>query len=115
MRRRRTEATTRKLSKFSEREWDICRRGFESGKVIGQQDGLDMAEELPRRAGRLLRLPEVIELAGLSRPSIYRLERDGRFPKRVQISDNAVGWYEREVLAWRARRPRRGNRRREGE
>jgi prophage regulatory protein len=92
--------------RWGAREWDAWRRGVESGKVIGREDGLELAEELPRRTGPLLRLREVMKLTGLSRASIYRLERAGRFPKRVQISDNAVGWYEREVLAWRASRPR---------
>jgi len=47
-----------------------------------------------------------MKLATVSRATIWRQERDDRFPKRVQISDNAVGWYEREVLAWKASRPR---------
>jgi prophage regulatory protein len=88
------------------REWDAWRRGVESGKVLGREDGLEMAEDLPRRAGRLLRLPEVMKLTGLSRATIYRLERAGRFPRRARISDNSVGWYEREVLAWQQGRPR---------
>ena len=31
---------------------------------------------------------------------VYRLERDGRFPKRVQLGVNRVGWSLREVLDW---------------
>jgi prophage regulatory protein len=54
----------------------------------------------------LLRQHEVQKLVRLSRSTIWRLESAGQFPKRVQISENAVGWYEREVLAWRAARPR---------
>ena len=95
-----------RLPKWSAREWDAWRRGIESGQAIGRQDGMELAEELPRRAGPLLRLPEVIKLTGLSRATIHRRERAGRFPNRVQISDNAVGWYEREVRAWLDSRPR---------
>jgi len=47
-------------------------------------------------------------LTGLSRPTIWRLEREGRFPARVQISSNRVGWYGHEIKAWLESRPRVG-------
>jgi predicted DNA-binding transcriptional regulator AlpA len=28
------------------------------------------------------------------------MERDGRFPRRVQLGSNAVGWYLDEVDQW---------------
>ena len=31
---------------------------------------------------------------------IARLEKAGKFPKRVQLGPNRVGWVEREVLDW---------------
>ena len=31
---------------------------------------------------------------------IDRLEKAGRFPKRVQLGPGRVGWVESEVLAW---------------
>ena len=46
---------------------------------------------------RLLRFQEVRHRTGLSRATIWRLERDGGFPKRRQISKNAVGWLEQEI------------------
>ena len=49
---------------------------------------------------RFLRAPEVCERVGLSRMQLWRLERDGKFPKRVQISTNSVGWVGAEVDAW---------------
>src|SRR5438093_393521 len=55
----------RKLLRWNAGEWDAYRRGFESGKVIGRQDGL--AEKLPRRTGPLLTLREVMKLTTLSR------------------------------------------------
>ena len=39
---------------------------------------------------RLLRRREVEELTGLSRASIYRLMRRGRFPRPVRVSATAV-------------------------
>ncbi len=63
--------------------------------------------EQPRQSKRILRFPQLHERIPLSRPSIWRLERDGKFPKRLQISANAVGWLESEVDAWIAARKAR--------
>ncbi len=31
---------------------------------------------------------------------IARLEKAGKFPKRIQLGPNRVGWVEDEVLIW---------------
>jgi prophage regulatory protein len=49
---------------------------------------------------RLLRFGEVRQRTGLSRSTIWRMERSGVFPKRVRISINVVAWREDEVAAW---------------
>ncbi len=49
---------------------------------------------------KILRLPQVIDTTGLSKASIYRLERGGDFPKRVAISPGAVGWRQSEIREW---------------
>ncbi|MRR56130.1 MAG: AlpA family phage regulatory protein [Deltaproteobacteria bacterium] len=36
----------------------------------------------------------------LSEVSIWRLERDGKFPKRRQISKRRVAWLLSEVMEW---------------
>jgi prophage regulatory protein len=55
---------------------------------------------------KILRRPDVERMTGLSRTTIWRLERGGNFPQRVQLSANSVGWRSNEVLAWiEARRP----------
>ncbi len=43
-----------------------------------------------RMSARLMRRQEVEKLTGLSRASIYRLIRSGRFPPPVRVSDAAV-------------------------
>jgi prophage regulatory protein len=48
----------------------------------------------------IIRKPAVRKRTGLSDSQVWRLERDGRFPSRVQLSPMAVGWYEDEVDAW---------------
>ena len=54
---------------------------------------------------RFTREEECFRLTGLSRTTRWRLERNGGFPKRRQVSDNGVGWLLSEVLAWRDSRP----------
>ena len=54
---------------------------------------------------RLLRRREVEELTGLSRASIYRLMRGGRFPPPVKVSATAVRWQESEISTWIQSRP----------
>ena len=49
---------------------------------------------------RFLREREVHNLTGLSRTTRWRLEKAGKFPRRRQISTNAVAWLESEVLEW---------------
>ncbi len=31
---------------------------------------------------------------------VWRLERDGKFPKRIKIGPNRVAWRLSEILAW---------------
>ena len=40
----------------------------------------------------LLRLPDVERMTGIKRSMIYRLEGEGRFPKRVKIGEHASAW-----------------------
>lgn len=40
----------------------------------------------------------------LSRTTLWRLERDGIFPRRIQISPGRVGWLESEVDRYVAER-----------
>lgn len=52
---------------------------------------------------RLLEIEEVISVTRLSRSTIYRLMRDGAFPKPKRISVRRVAWKEGDVIDWRAR------------
>lgn len=61
--------------------------------------------------GRLLTYPELDDKKGIrySRSQLWRLERVNKFPQRVQIGANAIGWDEEEIDAYldakRAARP----------
>ena len=65
-------------------------------------------KRLAARAGsdRILRVGEVKKITGLGRTTIWKLEGDGQFPKRVKLSPSgrAVGWRESEVRQWIAKR-----------
>jgi prophage regulatory protein len=49
---------------------------------------------------KILRIAEVVERTGLSRPTIWRRERAGLFPRRRSLGGNAVGWLEHEIQEW---------------
>ena len=49
---------------------------------------------------RILRLPEVLELTGLSKASVYRLMGAGTFPAPRQLGPRAVGWPEGLIAEW---------------
>jgi prophage regulatory protein len=59
---------------------------------------------------KIIRKPAVRELVGLSDSQIWRLERAGLFPRRVQLGPLAVGWFGDEVVAWVEARERVGGR-----
>lgn len=54
---------------------------------------------------RLLRLDAVIDLIGLQRSTIYKLEASGQFPKRRKLTERSSAWREDEVVAWMDGRP----------
>ena len=49
---------------------------------------------------RIIREPECKRRSGLSRSTRWRLERDGKFPRRRRISPGASGWLESEFATW---------------
>ena len=56
---------------------------------------------------KFLRLGDVVQLTGLSRVTLWRLEKRKEFPARIHLTDNCVGWIEDEVVEWMRSRPRR--------
>jgi prophage regulatory protein len=48
----------------------------------------------------LLTMPEVEALTRLSKPTVYQMIREGRFPKQVRLGPNKVAWLRSEVLGW---------------
>jgi prophage regulatory protein len=54
---------------------------------------------------KFVRIRQVMQLTGLSRMTIYRLELAGRFPRRRRLSENSVAWLESDIEAWADSRP----------
>jgi len=49
---------------------------------------------------RITRKPELFSRLGLSDATIWRMERAGKFPRRIQIGGKAVGWFDSEINNW---------------
>lgn len=54
---------------------------------------------------QLLRLPAVLQMTGLGRDSVYRLAREGLFPRPRKITERSSAWRADEVQAWIDSRP----------
>lgn len=54
---------------------------------------------------RLLSVREVCRIVGVSLTTIWRWEREGRFPARRKVGPNRVAWRWDEVAAWLDRLP----------
>lgn len=48
----------------------------------------------------ILRLPEVKNITGLSRSSIYSFIQKRTFPAPVKLGERAVGWRSADIQAW---------------
>ena len=53
---------------------------------------------------RIISGREVREMVSYSLMQIWRLERDGRFPKRIKLGPGRIGWSLREIQDWIAAR-----------
>ena len=49
---------------------------------------------------RLIRLPEVKHLTGLSSATIYRHIAKKQFPASIQLGTRAVAWSSEDIEAW---------------
>lgn len=52
------------------------------------------------RQPKLLRLPEVKDITGLSKSTIYARITEGTFPKQVPIGPRLVVWIESDIQEW---------------
>ncbi|MEM7621429.1 MAG: AlpA family transcriptional regulator [Pseudomonadota bacterium] len=49
---------------------------------------------------RILRLPEVKAMTGLSRSTIYAYKKAGLFPATIKLGPRSIGWIEQDIIDW---------------
>jgi predicted DNA-binding transcriptional regulator AlpA len=49
---------------------------------------------------KILSLKEVTQSTGLSRTTIWRMQKAKKFPQQVQLSERRVGIPENEIVEW---------------
>lgn len=48
----------------------------------------------------ILRPKQLANYLSLSLATVWRLQQQENFPKKIQLSTKAVGWFEDEITAW---------------
>ena len=48
----------------------------------------------------LIRLPNVIKRAGISRSTIYNLIKEGSFPSPIRLGERSIAFIESEIDDW---------------
>ena len=54
---------------------------------------------------QILRANQVCQVVGLSRATIWRLQKQGKFPSSFQLGSRAVGWLRSDIDEWLESRP----------
>ena len=54
----------------------------------------------PLKAGCNLRVSALAPRLGISKNTIWRLVRNGKFPKPIKLSEKVTVWKATDVLAW---------------
>ena len=49
---------------------------------------------------KFYRLPSLCEITGLSESGLYKLIREGKFPKGVKLTSRATGWPSDAIDRW---------------
>lgn len=57
-----------------------------------------------KQGDRIIRKPELLGKIGLSDVTIWRLEKLGKFPRRIRLGGNSVGWFLGEIDGWLAKK-----------
>jgi prophage regulatory protein len=77
-------------------------RGKELSRVNRETQNPQMSSRLPR----IITKRELRLIVPYTPQHILRLEKRGKFPKRVQIGSRRVGWYLSEIELWLQQRGR---------
>ena len=49
---------------------------------------------------RVIRLPEVLRITGISKSHLYSLLKEDDFPRQILLGKRSVGWSQASIHAW---------------
>ena len=78
--------------------------------TAAKQAETDGAPDKPRV---MLNIEQVLRIVPVSPVTLWRMEKDGRFPRGSYISANRKIWYEDEIIKWQSEVNGRGRGRRQ--
>ena len=58
---------------------------------------MSQSKKLPYR---ILRPTELAQMLGVSMPTLWRWNREGKLPPKVTLGENSVGWKSTDIEAW---------------
>jgi len=68
--------------------------------LLGCVSGGEVPSPKSANPDKIIRIKEVLNLTGLSRTTLWRLEKRGQFPARLLLSAGSVGWRNKEIITW---------------
>jgi len=63
---------------------------------------LSTKKDIPsfKSTNRFVREAECKSITGLSRTRRWELEKEGKFPKRIKLSERAIAWLLSDLMNW---------------
>lgn len=80
----------------------IVKRRASTARPAPTADQVPEAPAQTQAVDRHIRLPEVLQLTGMKRSTIYKRISEGRFPKQIDGGSSMARWRESEIAAWLA-------------
>jgi prophage regulatory protein len=68
--------------------------------VTHEPETNDRASDVLSEPRRMLNEKQVLGIIPVSRTTLFRMEKTGRFPRSTYISPNRRIWYADEIVAW---------------
>ena len=70
--------------------------------IAAQRAEAEMEGGAPEKSGprRMLNEKQVLEIVPISRSTLLRIQKRGKFPRSTYISPNRRVWFEDEIVAW---------------
>jgi predicted DNA-binding transcriptional regulator AlpA len=93
---------SRKFERSSERAWSAQQTDRSVAKAFQRLRIPSKVKHLEKEKvmDRVIRLNDVKRITGLSRTTIWEMERAGKFPKHLQLTAKAIGWLESQIVSW---------------